>query len=130
MKVHLFGFQETALETLRTKVHQAAQVAKPTNPQAIVFSAPTGSGKTVMMTALFEDILFGTSGFEPQPNAVILWISDSPELNEQSKIKIERMSDRIHVLQLETIESTFDREQLEGGKIYFINTQKLGAPHC
>ncbi len=127
MKVHLFEFQEQALETLRTKVHQASTFASSTNPQAVVFSAPTGSGKTVMMTALFEDILYGTSGFEPQPDAVILWISDSPELNEQSKLKIERMSDRIHLLQLETIESTFDRDRLEGGKIYFINTNKLGS---
>ncbi len=127
MKVHLFEFQEKALEILRTKVHEASNVASSANPQAVVFSAPTGSGKTVMMTALFEDILYGTSGYEPQPDAVILWISDSPDLNEQSRIKIERMSDRIHLLQLETIETTFDRERLEAGKVYFINTQKLGS---
>lgn len=127
MKVHLFDFQDRALDRLRAKVLAARVSSTKDNPQAIVFSAPTGSGKTVMMTALLEDILFGNTGFPPQPDAVVLWISDSPELNEQSRMKIERMSDRIHLMHLENIETTFDRERLEGGKIYFINTGKLGS---
>lgn len=79
------------------------------------------------MTALFEDILFGTVDLEAQPDAVILWLSDMPELNEQTRLKIEGKSDRIRVNQLITIDSTFDAERLEGGHIYFINTQKLGT---
>jgi len=79
------------------------------------------------MTALFEDLLFGTVDHEPQPDAVILWLSDMPELNEQTRLKIESKSDRIRVNQLVTIDATFDAERLAGGRIYFINTQKLGT---
>ncbi len=60
MKVTLFDFQEDALAELHKKLAQARVFASVDNPQAISFSAPTGSGKTIVMTALFEDILFGT----------------------------------------------------------------------
>jgi len=125
MKVPLFDFQQDALDMMHTKLTQAQPFASVDNPQAISFSAPTGSGKTIVMTALFEDIFFGEPGFEPQPDAVILWISDMPELNKQTQLKIEGKSDRIRVRQLVTIDSNFDAERLAGGHIYFINKQKL-----
>jgi len=127
MKVPLFDFQQDALDKLHTRLAQARVFSSIDNPQAMSFSAPTGSGKTIVMTALFEDIFFGESGFESQPDAVAPWISDMPELNQQTRLKIERMSDRIRVRQLVTIESDFDVEQLPSGSIYFVNTQKLGA---
>jgi len=135
MKVTLFDFQKDALHQLRDKVSAARKFASSDNPQAIAFSAPTGSGKTIVMTALFEAILDEPDDqlawpldWQPQPDAVILWVSDMPELNEQTKLKIESQSDRIYrVNQLIPIESTFDAERLQGGKVYFINTQKLGS---
>ena len=69
----------------------------PRRPQAISFSAPTGAGKTIMMAALFEQILFGAPGFDAQPDAAIVWLSDMPELNEQTRLKIEGKSDRVRV---------------------------------
>lgn len=127
MKVSLFDFQKDVLSDLRNKLKAARLLASIDNPQVISFSAPTGSGKTIVMAALFENILFGEENFEAQPDAVILWISDMPELNEQTRLKIEGKSDRIRVRQLITIDSTFDAERLDGGHIYFINTQKLGS---
>jgi type III restriction enzyme len=127
MKFELFDFQEKALGHLREKVLLAREHASCRNPQAISFSAPTGSGKTVMMAALFEDILFGAVGFPAQPDAVILWISDMPELNEQTRRRINQVSDRIGVQRLVTIDAGFDRESLEPGAIHFINVQKLGS---
>lgn len=127
MKFPLFDFQETALETLKNRLVSARAAASVDNPQAVSFSAPTGSGKTVVMTALFEDIFFGNVGFPAQPNAVVLWISDMPELNEQSRLKMEEHSTKIRTKQLIQIDSTFDAKALDGGNIYFLNTQKLGA---
>jgi type III restriction enzyme len=127
MKVGLFDFQEEALVELRSKLTAARQLASVDNPQAVSFSAPTGAGKTIVMTALFENIFFGEPGFDAQPDAAILWISDMPELNEQTRMKIEGKSDRIRVRQLVNIDAGFDTERLEGGQIYFMNTQKLGS---
>ncbi|AUL99877.1 DEAD/DEAH box helicase family protein [Pseudothauera hydrothermalis] len=57
MKVTLFDFQKDALHQLRDKLAAARNFASSDHPQAIAFSAPTGSGKTIIMTALFEAIL-------------------------------------------------------------------------
>lgn len=127
MKVGLFDFQEDARDNLHTRLKVARAHAAVENPQVVSFSAPTGAGKTIVMTALFEDIFFGAPELEAQPDAVILWISDIPELNEQTRLKIESKSDRIRVRQLINIDSSFDEEKLAGGHIYFINTQKLGT---
>ena len=42
---------------------------------------------TIVMTALFEDIFFGEPGLEAPADAAALWISDMPELNEQTRLK-------------------------------------------
>lgn len=127
MKISLFDFQKDALKDLQIKLTRIRDYTSIENPQAVSFSAPTGAGKTIIMTALFENIFFGAPDFETQQDAIILWISDIPELNEQTRLKIESKSDRIRVRQIVSIDSDFDEEKLEGGKIYFINTQKLGA---
>nr|VFJ98253.1 MAG: hypothetical protein BECKH772A_GA0070896_101356 [Candidatus Kentron sp. H]VFJ98393.1 MAG: hypothetical protein BECKH772B_GA0070898_101336 [Candidatus Kentron sp. H]VFK03526.1 MAG: hypothetical protein BECKH772C_GA0070978_101336 [Candidatus Kentron sp. H] len=77
MKTRLFDFQEDALAQLRGKLAAVRSSASENNPQAISFSAPTGSGKILIMTALFENIFFGEAEwdkreFEPRPDAVIL----------------------------------------------------------
>jgi type III restriction enzyme len=133
MKIKLFDFQKDALHAMREKLVAASSQASSTNPQVIVFSAPTGSGKTIIMTALFEAILAEPDeelawplDWKPQPDAVILWISDMPALNEQTRMKIESKSNQIKTRQLVMIDATFDAERLQGGHIYFINTQKLG----
>ncbi|EKF49026.1 type iii restriction enzyme, res subunit [Thermosipho africanus H17ap60334] len=127
MRVTLFPFQETALAELHEKINKAHLMWSEKDPQVISFSAPTGSGKTIIMTALFEEILYGGSDNIGDPNSVFVWLSDSPELNEQTRLKIESKSDKIRVRDLVTVDSNFDAEYLEGGRIYFINTQKLGS---
>lgn len=93
----------------------------------IAFHAPTGSGKTIVMTAVIEDILNGTETTIEQPEAIFVWLSDSPQLNEQSKTKIIQKADKIRPNQCVTIEDdSFDQEMLDDGMIYFLNTQKLG----
>jgi type III restriction enzyme len=95
-------------------------------PQVISFTAPTGAGKTIITSALIEQIFCGSSFVPEQPNAIIVWLSDSPELNKQSRNKIETKADHIQIGQCITIEDeSFDQEILEDGYIYFLNTQKL-----
>jgi len=94
--------------------------------QAVVLAAPTGSGKTVVATRLIESILFGCEQTEPDMAATFLWLSDRPQLNKQSRNKMLSSSELLTSDRLIEIESDFDREMFEGGKVYFLNTQKLG----
>ncbi len=128
MLVELFPFQRKALQDLRMNTAEALGSFHRTHtPQVVSFTAPTGSGKTIIMAALFEAIFFGDDRFPEQPEAVIVWLSDSPELNQQSKDKIDGKADKIAISQCVTItDESFDRELLEDGHIYFLNTQKLG----
>lgn len=127
MRDTLFSFQETALSELHSAIKDAHAVWRENKPQIISFSAPTGSGKTIIMTTLFEEILYGSTDSIGDPDSVFIWLSDSPELNEQTRLKIESKSDKIRVRDLVTIDSTFNAEYFEGGCIYFLNTQKLGS---
>lgn len=128
MKVELFPFQKQALAGLRMQSAEALGSYRRTHsPQVVSFTAPTGAGKTIIMASLIESIYFGDDIYPDQQNAIFVWLSDSPQLNEQSKQKIDLKADKIRLDQCVTItEETFDREVFDDGHIYFLNTQKLG----
>ncbi|MCD8208344.1 MAG: DEAD/DEAH box helicase family protein, partial [Bacteroidales bacterium] len=129
MKVELFPFQRKACDALRGEVADAlGSYQKRGVPQVISFTAPTGAGKTIIMASLVEKIFCGDDNYMDQPEAIFVWLSDSPQLNEQSKLKMETKADRIKIGQCVTVEDdSFDQEMLDDGHIYFLNTQKLGG---
>lgn len=129
MRIELFPFQKRALADIRMKTAEAMGSYHRTHaPQVVSFTAPTGAGKTIIMSALIEAVLFGDEQYMEQPNAIIVWISDSPQLNEQSKQKIDSKADKIKLSQCVTIsEESFDKEVFEDGHVYFLNTQKLSV---
>ena len=128
MKDELFSFQKKAVESLRMWVHESQGTYSRTRvPQVISFTAPTGAGKTIIMASLIEEIFNGDESHADQQDAIFIWLSDSPELNLQSKAKIDLKADRIQLGQCVVIEDeSFDKEKLEDGHVYFLNTQKLG----
>lgn len=137
MEESLFAFQKKAVKELRKRVANGLRSYRMDSEwnQVVSLQAPTGSGKTIIMTALIESILYGAeageydlemSGYEPQPDAVFVWLSDSPSLNAQSRDKIALKSGKIRWNQcVEIQEDSFDQEELSDGTIYFLNTQKL-----
>lgn len=127
MKVELFPFQKTALAKLRQSVATALGNYRSTHtPQVVSYTAPTGAGKTIVMSALIEAIYYGDELYPDQNEAIFIWLSDSPQLNEQSRLKIDLKADKIRLNQCVTIsDDSFDMELLEDGHIYFLNTQKL-----
>lgn len=129
MRIELFPFQKRALADIRMKTAEAMGSYHRTHaPQVVSFTAPTGAGKTIIMSALIEAVLFGDEQYMEQPNAIIVWLSDSPQLNEQSKQKIDSKADKIKLSQCVTIsEESFDKEVFEDGHVYFLNTQKLSV---
>ena len=126
MKIELKDFQDDAARELLSYVNHARKEVIDGIDQAIVLSSPTGSGKTVTITALMEWIYKGHETSQPDPDAVFLWLSDSPELNHQSRDKILQQSDIFQYDDLILVEPPFSQEYFDAGKVYFLNTQKLG----
>lgn len=91
-------------------------------------AATTGAGKTVMAAAVIESLFFGNDefDFEPDPGAVVLWFSDDPSLNEQSRARIQAAGSELD-FRLQTVPSTFSEPQFRPRNVYFLNTQKLGS---
>ena len=124
-------FQKGKLEELYQRWHQAQleyASSYPKSQQIISLTAPTGAGKTLIMTALIEAVYRGYTPYPAQENAIFLWLSDMPNLNDQSKLKIMRETmPGIPMSHFITIEAeTFNQRILDDKYIYFINTQKLG----
>lgn len=128
MNITLKTFQKQRARELR-KTFAMAQMSWQHfgQKQIISLTAPTGAGKTILMARFIEDLLCGDEEgmFAEMPQSIVVWLSDAPELNEQSKKKIERYCDRIVFGQCKTLDESFRGEKLEPGKIYFLNTQKL-----
>jgi type III restriction enzyme len=127
MRIEPKDFQEKTVLRLTEEIESARREIDRGRPQAVVLSSPTGSGKTVVVTLLMERLWAGHESIAADPNAIFLWISDSPELNIQSKEKIEAASDIFPRSRLVIIDTDFDAERLAPGHIYFLNTQKLGV---
>ena len=132
MKVNLISFQEKAVQGLREDIADALDnYRRRGKTQVVSLQAPTGAGKTIIAAALIENIFFGSTlangtTFDEQPEAIFVWLSDSPELNAQSKQKIELKTSKLRFGQCVTIaEDAFDMEMLEDGHIYFLNTQRF-----
>lgn len=94
---------------------------------AFSLTATTGAGKTVMAAAVFEALFYGDDefDFEADPGAVVIWFSDDPSLNEQTRFRLMEAADKLNHTDLVVVENTFSLEKFEAGKVYFLNTQKL-----
>jgi type III restriction enzyme len=129
MKFTLKEYQDEAVGNVLDRMKKARKRwHEDRDSHAFSLTATTGAGKTVMAAAVFEALFYGNEDheFEADPGAVVIWFSDDPSLNEQSKWRLFQAADKLTVSDLVTVENTFSREKLEPGKVYFLNTQKLG----
>lgn len=126
MKLLLKDFQTDAVTKLIKQLRRAASEAKTGDLQAVCLSSPTGSGKTVMVTAAIELLLQGDDESAPEPNATFLWVTDQPELNEQTRRKMLSASSVLSTERLVAIDASFDQETFRPGVVHFLNIQKLG----
>lgn len=109
------------LDRAKTMFHRDETVS------SFSLTATTGAGKTVIAAAVIESLFFGNADFdfEADPGAVVIWFSDDPNLNEQTKFRLMEASDKVTWTDLITIQPPFAKPQLEPGKVYFLNTGKL-----
>ncbi|MDP7320865.1 MAG: DEAD/DEAH box helicase family protein [Bacteriovoracaceae bacterium] len=129
MKFTLKDYQEEAVQNVLENLKKASlRWHEDKDIHAFSLAATTGAGKTVMAAAVFEALFYGEDNydFEPDSGAVVVWFSDDPSLNEQTRFRLMEASDRLDHSDLVVVQSNFCEEQLSPGKVYFLNTQKLG----
>lgn len=129
MKFTLHGYQDKAVRDVLNNLRKARKRWREDGDRhAFSLTAVTGAGKTVMAAAVFEALFHGDDilEFDADPGAVVIWFSDDPSLNEQTRFRLMESSDRLRHTDLVVVENTFNRAKFTPGKIYFLNTQKLG----
>lgn len=125
MHYKLHDYQAEAVTNLAFKVRQKqAEYGFNGNTAAIGLVAPTAAGKTVMAAALLEGLVDGNTKTSGNPNLTVIWVSDQPELNEQSLRKINLASTWFNNQNLLRL-GDFDQPVLDGGKVYFTHLQQL-----
>lgn len=136
MKVELKEFQVSAVTTLYDRLRQMRSAYERDGAlSSVCLSSITGSGKTVMCAAVIEALFFGSDelGLLPDERAAVLWVSDSPSLNEQTHARFVSCSDKLadwpgDTRCLEDVSNTFcaSHEKLEPRHVYFLSKDLLG----
>lgn len=131
MKYGLFDFQKNAANALLNKM-QSMRNSYDTDGSlsAVSLTAPTGAGKTVISAAVAEGLFYGNDSFPGDDQAVILWLSDSPSLNEQTMKRFDAATDMLNgATVMETVGPDFAKvhDRLNPGHIYFLNRQLLSS---
>ena len=130
MRFTLKDYQDEAVRDVLRSLQDARDDYRSKNRKiAFALSAITGAGKTVMAAAVFEAMFEGSDDYEvdADPSAVVLWVTDDPNLNEQTRYRIMEASDKLTAQRLKIIDDAFDAEEFDPSKVYFLNRQKLTA---
>ncbi|MEV0710409.1 DEAD/DEAH box helicase [Nocardia aurea] len=126
MKFTLEDYQRKAVDSILSSLAKArVGYVEDGELTAVGLTAPTGAGKTVIATAVLEDLYFGTSTREPNSKLTVLWLTDDRALNAQTIGKILQASGgRIDANRVRFLNET-DERTLESGYIYFVHIQAL-----
>jgi superfamily II DNA or RNA helicase len=128
MKFTLWDYQTEAVRDVLSNLKKAKKDWHgDAYKSAFSLTAVTGAGKTVMAAAVFEALFHGDDefDFEADSGAVVIWFSDDPALNDQTRFRLMQSSDRLNHTDLVPVENTFNRAKFEAKKIYFLNTGKI-----
>ena len=136
MRVELKDFQTNAVVTLYDRLRQMRSAYERDGAlSSVCLSSVTGSGKTVMCAAVIEALFFGNDelGLAPDDRAAVLWVSDSPSLNDQTHARFVSCSDKLadwpgDARCLEDVGNTFcaSHEVLDPRHVYFLSKDLLG----
>ena len=127
MRYELMDYQRAAAIDALKRLAQARAGWANDDRSSFALSAITGSGKTVIATAVIEATIFGSAdlGVDPDPHAAFLWITDDPALNRQTRNRMLDASDLLAPKTLVEIDDGYLNPTLLPNRAYFLNIQKL-----
>ena len=115
--IKLKDYQTQAVENLHRKIENSLRSSE---NEVIIFQAPTGSGKTVMVSELLKELV---SKREDDKKFSFVWVSVRM-LHEQSKEKLEKYYEDDRLLKCSYFEDLEDRKIAEN-EILFINWHSI-----
>lgn len=128
MKFTLKDYQRDAVDDVLNRLDQAKTIFRRDGQESsFSLTATTGAGKTVMAAAAIEALFYGNDAFEfdADPGAVVIWFSDDPNLNDQTRSRLMEASEKLVSSNLVTVAPPFSKPRFTPGKVYFLNTGKL-----
>lgn len=129
MRFSLLDYQEDAVGEVLRRLTAAKNRWHSPEPvrSSFALTATTGAGKTVIAAAVIEALIHGSDEFDvdPDPGAVVLWMSKDPALNAQTRHRFIEAADRIPVGDLLLLDKDYAYDRLQPGNVYFINPAKL-----
>ena len=127
MRYELRDYQRDAAIEILKRLERSRDDLAQGDRTSFALSAITGSGKTVIATAVIEALLFGSSDLDTDadPRTTFLWITDDPALNRQTRGRMLDASELLTPWSLREIDESFQDADLAPGRVYFLNTQKL-----
>lgn len=127
MRYELFDYQREAAVGCIKNLVRGRRDWEDDHRSSFALSAITGAGKTVIATAVIEALIHGSAdlGVDPDPRATFLWVTDDPALNRQTRNKMIAGSDLLQPARLVILDDGFMNEELDPGRVYFLNIQKL-----
>jgi len=119
--------REAAVQVLNRLKRGRRDWEEDTSLSAFALSAIMGAGKTVIATAVIEALIYGSADLDvdADPRAAFLWVTDDPALNRQTRNKMLAGSDLLNGSGLIILDNDFLGFQLNRGRVYFLNIQKL-----
>lgn len=115
--IELRDYQKIAIEGLHNKLQKVMSAPE---PGVVIFQAPTGSGKTVMVSETLKKLV---KDKDEEQHFAFVWISVRM-LHEQSKEKLERYYEDDRLISCSYFEDLQDREIAEN-EILFINWHSI-----
>src|SRR3989344_2446814 len=115
--IELKDYQKQAVENLHRKIENSLR--SPEN-EAVIFQAPTGSGKTVMVSELIKELV---GNRRDNKKFSFIWVSVRM-LHEQSKEKLEKYYEDDKAIKCSYFEDLEDRKIGEN-EILFINWHSI-----
>lgn len=127
MRYELRDYQRDAAIEVLKRLKASRRDIEEGGRTSFALSAITGSGKTVIATAVIEALLFGSTDLDTEvdPRMTFFWITDDPALNRQTRARMLDSSELLTPWSLREIDESFPDADLAPGAVYFLNTQKL-----
>lgn len=126
MRYTLKDYQADAVANILANIEEAQALYRDGRLPTMALTATTGGGKTVIAAAVIEALFFGSDTFDflADPGAVVLWFSDDPTLNAQSRHRLETAAPDL-IGRLTDLNAGYTKPALDPRTVYFINTQKF-----